>query len=379
MLTDYIQPLEENQYNIAGRPFYFFTGRDEELDSFRIAIIGVMDSRGHTENNGCETGPDAIRKQLYQLHNFDPNLPVIDLGNILPGRTYSDTQTALREVIKVLHQKQIVSIVLGGDMSLTLAQYKGMCHSDVMLDITVVDERIVIMEPEEGADVHETNYLFRLFTERPNRVNDFKLLGYQTYFNHGRDLDILEQMQMEVFRLGALREDMHEVEPLVRDSDMLAFNISAIKACDAPGYALPSPNGFFSDEACQIMRYAGASDKLNSIGIYNYNPDLDLRNLTAIGIAQMLWYFLEGINIRKGDYPVINEKNFQKFIVNIEERQEDIVFLKSVKSDRWWFQIPVGGQKTRYKKMIPCSYKDYLTAINNEIPERWINAFSRYN
>lgn len=381
MLTDYVQIIEDHSYPVIGKPIYFYTGDDEELGNFKIAIIGVKDSRGHAENLGCENGPDAIRKQLYQLHHFNPNLPIIDMGNILPGEEYSDTIVALKEVVKVLYQKQIITIVLGGDMSLTLGQYQGMRNEDEFLDLTVVDERIVIMEPEEGASIHESNYLYRLFTDKPNKIRDFKLLGYQTYFNHGRDLDILEQMQMETFRLGVLRQDMMEVEPLVRDSDMLAFNISAIKACDAPGYALASPNGFFSDEACQIMRFAGASDKLSSMGIYNFNPDLDERNITAIGIAQMIWYFLEGIEIRKHDYPVVDENSFQKFIINIEDHDNEIIFLKSKKSDRWWFHIPIlqTGMKKKIYKMVPCSYNDYLTAINNDIPERWEKAFSRNN
>ncbi len=381
MLTDYIKPIEDHHYQVHGKPIYFYTGNDEELENFKIAIIGVMDSRGHAENSGCETGADYIRKQLYKLHNFDLNIPIIDLGNILPGYDFSDTIIALKEVVKVLYQKQIISIILGGDMSLTLGQYQGMSNDDVMLDMTVVDERIVIIEPEEESAVHESNYLFRLFTEKPNRIRDFKLLGYQTYFNHGRDIDILEQMQMETFRLGVLRENMMEVEPLVRDADLLSFNISAIKACDAPGYVAPSPNGFFSDEACQIMRFAGASDKLSSVGIFNYNPEFDDRSITAIGIAQMIWYFIEGVTIRRQDYPVVDEKNFQKFIINVEEQDNEIIFLKSKKSDRWWFHIPVlqMGTKKKIYKMVPCSYNDYLTAINNEIPERWVKEFSKNN
>lgn len=381
MLTDYIQTIEDHSYQVIGKPIYFYTGNDEELDNFKIAILGVMDSRGHSENSGCKYGPDAIRKQLYQLHHFNINLPIIDLGNIHSGLEYSDTIVAVKEVIKTLYQKQIITIVLGGDMSLTLGQYYGMRNDDDFLDVAVIDERIVIMEPSEGASIHESNYLYKLFTDSPNKIRDFKLLGYQTYFNHGRDLDILEQMQMETFRLGALREDMMEVEPLVRDADLLAFNISAIKACDAPGYSLASPNGFFSDEACQIMRFAGASDKLTSLGIYNFNPELDFRNITAVGIAQMIWYFLEGVAIRKGDYPVVDEKNFQKFIINIEDYDNEIIFLKSKKSDRWWFHIPVyqAGTKKKIYKMVSCSYNDYLTAINNEIPERWEKAFSRNN
>ena len=381
MLTDYLQPIPENAYPVAGKPVYFYTGDDDELDKFKIAILGVMDSRGHIENNGCANGPNAIRKQLYYLHNFFPEQAFIDLGNIVAGDSFSDTIIALREVINTLYKKRIISIVLGGDMSLTYGHYLGILNRDEQTEISIIDERIVIREANEDTQLHESNYLYKLLTTQPEHLKELKLLGYQTYFNHQRDLDILEEMQMDTYRLGALREDISETEPLLRDADVLSFNISAIKACDAPGYVTISPNGFFSDEACQIMRYAGAGNKLMSLGIYNYNPEFDNRNITAIGIAQMIWYFLEGISLRSNDIPKENDRNFQKFIINIEDHEHDLVFFKSKITDRWWMKIPLirdTGSITLYKT-VPCSYNDYLTAVNNEIPERWIHEFSKNN
>lgn len=379
MISDFLSLPDPDKFPIKGKPIHFFTGSEEELDGFQVAILGVNDGRGHFENAGTANAPDVIRQELYYLHNFPSSIKIIDLGNILPGDEFSDTHVALKEVVSLLNRKQIISIILGGDMSLTLSQFSGMAHDDVMLNMAIVDERIVVTEPGEDQDIHENNYLYHLFTQKPYKLNDFKLIGYQTYFNHLRDLEMLEQMQMEAKRLGALKQDMMEIEPMVRDADLLSFNISAIKACDAPGYVHASPNGFFSDEACQITRFAGASDKMSSLGIYNYNPEFDIRRTTATGIAQMIWYFIEGIEIRKSDYPVVSMQQFQKFLVEIEGHDEEIIFLKSMKSDRWWLHVPVGHSKKRYYKMIPCSYKDYLTALENEIPEKWITAFSRNN
>jgi hypothetical protein len=48
----------------------------------------------------------------------------------------------------------------------------------------------------------------------------------------------------------------------------------------------------------------------------------------------------------------------------------ETVFLQSKKTGRWWMQLPD-------KKFIACSYKDYLLASSNEIPERWLRAQER--
>ena len=47
-----------------------------------------------------------------------------------------------------------------------------------------------------------------------------------------------------------------------------------------------------------------------------------------------------------------------------------IIFLQSKKTGRWWMQLP-------NKKFIACSYKDYVQASQNEIPERWLRAQER--
>lgn len=382
MLTDFITILSDKEaalYQHPEKPIYFFKGNNDELEGKSIAILGVKDARGFEANKGCADAPDFIRQALYSLHNFPLSLPIIDLGNILPGATFADTHLAVKEVVRELMKLNIITLILGGDMTLSLAQYKGMAHSDVMLDMVMVDERFTFAENDESAAPDIQDFLFRIFTDRPNRISQFTLLGYQTYFIQSRDLDLLDQMKMNSHRLGAVRDDLKEMEPIVRDADLLAFNISALKSCDAPGYAFPSPNGFFSDEACQLLRYAGASDKMQCVGIYNYNPSLDHQGITAIGIAQMIWYFIDGIHLRRADYPIVDEKDFQKFIVSIQGEQDEIVFMKSIKSDRWWMQVPTLPLEKKLYRMVPCTYKDYLTAMESEVPERWLHAFSRYN
>ncbi len=113
------------------------------------------------------------------------------------------------------------------------------------------------------------------------------------------------------------------------------------------------------------------------MGIYDFNPDYDLNNTTAIAIAQMIWYFIDGYSQRKGDYPIVNENDFNKFIVPIEDNPEDLVFLKSKKSDRWWIKIEMETERSKKHKLFPCTIKDYHIALENEIPERWMRAYNK--
>ena len=105
-----------------------------------------------------------------------------------------------------------------------------------------------------------------------------------------------------------------------------------------------SPNGLFANEACQLMRYAGISDKLTSAGIFNCYTLHEEKTTNAL-IAQLIWYFNDGYASRKGDFPIGSKRNYKKYRVTLEELKEEIVFIKSDKSGRWWMEVPYPGLK----------------------------------
>ena len=128
------------------------------------------------------------------------------------------------------------------------------------------------------------------------------------------------------------------------------------------------------------MRYAGLSEKLSSAGIFELCPANDRDGMSAHLAAQMLWYFLDGFAGRKGDDPHMNKSALMKYIVSMHETQSDISFYRSPLSDRWWMEVITGNdnkQKYANHYIVPCSYKDYETACNNEIPDRWWQVYQK--
>ena len=153
--------------------------------------------------------------------------------------------------------------------------------------------------------------------------------------------------------------------------------MGAVRMSDAPANNNAGPNGFYGDQICAIARYAGISRKVSSFGIYEYNPKLDHREQTANLLAQMIWYFIEGFNLRIDEFPFASKKNYNKYIVPVEK--DTVVFYKSDKSERWWMEINYFQNKTEKKTLIPCSYQDYLTASDQILPERWLKTFRKLN
>ncbi|MEZ5198631.1 MAG: formimidoylglutamase [Bacteroidales bacterium] len=348
------------------------------LGDVDLAIVGVQEDRKAVRNKGCAHAPDYIRAELYNLFRGDFSPRIADLGNVKQGHKIEDTYFALSNIVSELIKKNIVPIVIGGGQDLTYANYKAYESLGQVINILGVDSVFDLGKTEQELD--SKTYLNKIILHQPNFLFNYTNIGYQSYFVDPEAISLMRNLYFDVYRLGNIRENIKEVEPLARNADMISVDISSVRQSDAPGNANASPNGFYGEEICQIIRYAGLSDKLTSIGFYEYNPEFDINNQTAKLIAQMIWYFIDGYYNRKHDHPYKDKDEYIKYTVTIKDHKDNLVFYKSKKSDRWWMDVPV---KTNYKSiyerhhLVPCSYTDYEVACKDDIPDRWWQAYQK--
>ncbi|MBA3683290.1 MAG: formimidoylglutamase [Bacteroidetes bacterium] len=373
-----------NNYNLKETQFgSLFTiykeGSDfPELEEMDIALIGVCEDRNSENNEGCKLAPDAVREFLYKLYDTGFRGNIVDLGNINAGHSTDDTFFALRSTVDYLIRKNIIPVIIGGSQDLTYAQFLGYKDLEQTINITAVDSTFDLGNPDE--DITSNSYLGKIILHQPNYLFNYSNIGYQTYLVDQNSLQMMNRLYFDAYRLGQVRDKIEEAEPVIRQSDMITFDISSIKHSDAPANPNASPNGFYSEEACQIMRYAGMNDKLSSIGIYELNPKFDENGKTAHLAAQMIWCFFDGFYNRKNDFPSRTNPDYIRFHVVLQDDKYEINFYKSKKSDRWWMEIPYPPHKDlKFERhtLIPCSYKDYELAISNEIPDRWWQTYQK--
>jgi hypothetical protein len=149
------------------------------------------------------------------------------------------------------------------------------------------------------------------------------------------------------------------------------LDLTCVKSSDSGNFNNFQPNGFNGKEICTLARYAGISDKVSCLGIFNHQGT---KQETAL-IVQIIWYFIEGIHYRSNEYPFGSKDNYLKYTVPNEE--EDLVFYKSDRTERWWIEIPFflnSNNKLKKNTLLPCAQEDYLAACNQELPERWLKA-----
>ena len=345
-----------------------------DLENVKIAIFAVNEDRNSQNNFGCGEGLHAIRTKLYELFpgNWDTN--IADLGTVEKGNQVSDTYFAVKEIIVSLIKRNIIPIIIGGGQDITYINYRAYDALEQSVNITTVDSRFDLGNLEE--ELTSQSYLSKIIMQEPNNLFNYCNVGYQTYFNSQEEISLLDNLFFDTYRLGEAKI-LENIEPALRNADIVSIDIGAVRQSEAPANNNSSPNGFYGEEICAISRYAGISDKVSSFGIYEYNSKHDNNDQTAHLIAQMIWYFIEGVNFRVKDYPFSGKENYQKFTVLLEE-DEPLLFYKSNKSGRWWIEINIlSNNKYKRHALIPCTYKDYKDATKQLIPEKWYKAMRK--
>lgn len=382
-LTILFSPVDESLYHDISSPSSFFKNIHifgEKMPDYRgahIALFGVREDRGSVPNKGAGDGPDEVRKKLYHLKRGTGSYRIVDLGNLNVGHDLIETYVRISEVCRMLMEFNVLPVIIGGTHDLDYGQYSAYETMEKLVSLLNVDAMLDLDDKREFGESQQ--HVHKILMHEPNYLFSYTHLAYQSYLIDPASVAVLEKLNFEAFRIGQMRTNLQEMEPTVRNADMLSFDVTAIRASDAPGNGNAQPFGLTGEEACQICWYAGLNEKLSSAGFYEYNPSFDnAHRSTAAVVATMIWYFIEGYYHRKNEQN-FRSNDFMKYSVSMPSDPAILTFYKSKASEKWWMEVPHPGGKERYSRnsIVPCSYNDYQTAVKGEVPERYITTIAK--
>lgn len=333
----------------------------DEQQHFDLAILGVSEMRGSKwfTARQTENSVNPVRAAFYNLYQWHDNCAIIDMGNLKQGKTLQDTYIALREICEVFLRSKVRLLILGGSHDLLVPQYQAFQALEREVRLANVD---ALIDLDREKRHFEYNYLERIFFDKPNMIQDYTHIAFQSYFTHPKVLGILDDLNCNCFRLGYVKDQIYEVEPDIRLADLFAFDLSAVATAYVPTSQLSS-NGLSGEDACMLTRFAGMSDKACILGIYGYYSFLPQQAISAQLIAQMMWYVIEGIYFKNKEGDLEDKDNFN--IYYLSSGHMKMAFYQSKVTKRWWMKIKEG-------LIVPCSYSDYVRSTRNEIPDRWL-------
>lgn len=345
-----------------------------ESDQFQIALLGLDEYRGN--NSSPNNTPDLIRKELYKLAYSWKNLSLIDLGNIIPGKTLNDSYYAIEMLISELNKASIGVVLIGGSNDLATGQFMASLQLKQTINFCAIDSRFDL---EISSNINSNSYLNHLITNYSQNLFNYTNLGYQKYLVNTNDIELITNLYFDAYRLGEIRMDNLLAEPALRDADLLALDMSSIRNSDSPGQVEGNPNGFYAEEICQLAWYAGQSDRLQSFGIYEYYPEFDPQAITARLIAQIIWHYIDGKSHALRFNHEIENGNTREYYLDIDVIKHKVTFIHDTLLGKWWMKLPYTNEEIGKNMIIACSEADYKTAISGDIPDKLWRIYQKFS
>lgn len=304
---------------------------------------------------------EAVKHRLFRMYNHFGNLQIIDLGN---SEDLKGFQTAVDNSIKFPHH---TTAILTDD-------------TDIIKDLISVYESK--KEPwnfgncsSTGNEVWENDQLDPSLTKSLFH-NNLIQLGLQLQDTPAAFFDEMEEEHYEHYRIGNFKENLRDFEPIMRDLQVFQFNCNTLKVADFPAKSDDNPSGFQSEEALQILKYAGLSPNLGFIILRGIGEQISHNKVSIEFLAQALWYITHGLDVRIKDDPYQLE-NMQEYVVEHDYYDFPIAFLRSKKTGRWWIKIPNTHEDKAPFVCISCSESDYMEVFENKVPYRLVQAIER--
>ena len=341
-----------------------------ELKGLKVALIGLNEYRNSFSHNSSYNA-NQFRKIFYELYPGNWNLKIADLGDLPNGEKVEDTYFALKEISIHLKQMNIIPVFIGGSHDLMFPLYEVFQNFNQLVNVVSVDKSFDFSQEDEL--ISGRSYMSKIIMEKPNVLNNYTNIGFQSYYCAEQEKDLMGKLYFDSIRLGQVLNQPALAEPVFRDADVVSFDMKCLSWHAIADPLKGQPNGIDSRTICSLTRYAGISDRVSFLGFF----EIPSTPMTDQLLAQMIWYLIEGVQLRFDEYPV-NIKDFLKYSVTLSD--QIMVFHKSDKSNRWWMELTNNSHlnnKTKSTTLLACTEKDYLDAMQDKIPERWYNAVKR--
>ncbi len=369
-LADYVALLPNHA---IGNNISLHTIQDfPEFIAGSIVVFTVNENRNSNVSVAEDVNFDGIRKQFYKLAKGDWVIDLVDVGEIASGDAITDTYYLVTKLVEEIHKASCIPVIIGGGQDVTYANYRAYSHDKGMVNLVNVDSCFDLGNVE--LPMTNESYVGKIVVDQPYNLFNYTNIGYQSYYVAPEELDLIERMFFDLYRLGEISNNITIAEPVMRDADIVSVDLNVLEA----GFYGENPNGLSGKELCALTRYAGISDKVSSFGIYEYQNEKCSKSSDQL-VAQLIWYFIEGVSCRWSETGELAAMDVIHYQVPVDDQV--LSFYKSNVTERWWMEITPSASLDNIltsNTLLPCTYSDYEKACNQNIPERWFNAKMKY-
>jgi formiminoglutamase len=276
-----------------------------ENTGLAFALIGFKSDEGVQRDlgrTGAVEGPIAIRQRLARLPIQKPQIIVYDAGNIVcQDHDLEASQLALSEVIKMLTEKHIRPIVLGGGHELAWGHYQGIAQvypPEKKLGIVNFDAHFDMhpLHPSNRSSASTSFYQIAEAHRKSQRQFDYNCIGIQHAGNVRQAFEIAKKNNVKIILADELHQGQQEkcfdfIDRIIDKNDLiyLSLSLDVFSPAFAPGVSTIQPLGLNPWHVIPLLRQAAASGKVISYDIAEHVPRYDIDHRTAKLAATLIY------------------------------------------------------------------------------------------
>src|SRR4051812_46703624 len=275
-----------------------------------IAILGAPMEAGSGTPGRCDLAPAAIRRALRRFSTWDLtaslelDLPIRDAGDVpVQGIMPADGFLPIRDAVEACLLDHRLTILLGGNNAVTRPAAHGLGLPLEKIGLITLDAHYDMRGTEEGPmNGNPIRCLLEDGLPGPNIVQiglapfanttdmdeDAAAAGISTYdlSDIGGDLDII------------LDEAFETLDAAGVEAVMIDFDIDVIDRAQCPRAPGARPGGLHVNQFFRAPRHALRNPKVRLVALPEFDPSLDVSDITALTAGRWVCEVLAGYSSR---------------------------------------------------------------------------------
>ncbi|WP_229773443.1 agmatinase family protein [Iodidimonas muriae] len=281
-----------------------------------VAFLGVPLGERSLTPGRCDLGPAVLRKTLPRLSSYDlesgldlGDLAVHDAGDLMLKVTSPlDAFEPVRKAVADLCARHDMSILAGGNNAITRPGVLGLAQGlGVPLDqvgLLTLDAHFDLRDTDCG--LTNGNPVQALLDDGLPGKN-IAQIGLQPFANTRRMHEKAKAAGIHVQSMGQILADgmgaclERALDHLERHVDVIYvdFDIDVIARHEAPGAPGARPGGLSAAAFFKAARQIARHKKVRAVDLTEFDPSLDISDITALVAARWLAEILAGVALRR--------------------------------------------------------------------------------
>jgi formiminoglutamase len=275
-----------------------------------VAILGAPMEAGSVTPGRCDLAPAAVRRALRRFSTFDLtsglelDLAIRDAGDVpVQGMMPADGFLLIRDAVAASVRDHRLTLLLGGNNAVTRPAAHGLGLPLAKVGLITLDAHFDMRDTAGGP---MNGNPIRCLLEDGLPGGNIAQIGLAPFANtFEMDADA-RAAGIAVYDLGDIGDDIHSIldkamERLERagvEAVMIDFDIDVIDRAQCPGAPGARPGGLPVDLFFRAARHALAFPKVRLVDLTEYDPSLDVSDITALTAGRWVCEVLAGYSRR---------------------------------------------------------------------------------